>query len=242
MDSGNESVGLKTNNQTNKLVQEAKDRLRSAQVDYDFYSTPFDFSSVDSHSANHFFGNSKWKQSCKDAFGLETFDKHSDKYGNKPVDFKIASFVTNQVNYFRPEEKISITDKNGTYTSSGKVLTTDPKHVTVMLPFLGTSSGKITNVSRMMGAQKAVEKYSQIIKDIEPTPEVKLPVSEQKVEETKQPISKEFAQLVTDGNAATAQKINDDSSKLNTALKVFAFVAIIVIVLAFISYSSKKKK
>jgi hypothetical protein len=233
----NEEVGLKTN-QTNKLVHEANNRLRSAQVDYDFYSTSFAYFSVEEQSANNHFGAGKWKQNCKASFGESTFDEKADKYGNKPIDFKIAAFVTDQVKYFNASEQISITDKNGIYTGSGKVLATDKTHVIVMMPFYGTSTGKITNVSRMMGAQKAVEKYSQIISDIEPSKEK---AQEQKKEELNKTIAK-FSQAVANENTATQQAVISTSQKYSGILKLAGIAVAIIIVLAIINHYSKKEK
>ena len=233
----NESVGLKTNNQTNKIIQEAKDRLRSTQVDYDFYSTSFNYSAVEPESANHFFGNGKWKQSCKDILGAEVFDKHADKYGNKPVDFQMAAFVTEQARYFSQEEKITISDNNGIYTSSGKVLTTDKNRVIVMLPFTGTSTGKITNVSRTLGAKKALDRYSQVIRDIEPTIEKDIhEIAPEQKEEVKQ--VEQAVEIVKTNNKAVVE--NND--KTNTTLKVIALIIGIIIILAFINYQIKIKK
>ncbi len=224
----NTDVGLKTN-PTDKLAQEAKDRLKSAQVDYDFYSTPFIYSSVEPESANHLFGNGKWKQECKSAFGDETFDKHSEKYGNKPVDFKIASFITKQAKYFQPEEKIKIVDNNGIYDSTGKVLACDKNKLIIMLPFNGTSTGKIINLSRMEGAKKAVEKHSKLVNELDPVSEV----------ETKKEVVSMENPVDHIEKSENKPEENDNSGMW---MKLLLLALLIGAVIAFIKYSSSKKQ
>lgn len=164
----NEQLGIKT--ETDKIKKEATQRYNSARLDYDFFSNSFNFLSVQPCSSNHLYGNGKWKKTVVSAIGQDTFSQFCDKYGNKPIDFKIPGFETQYASYFQPGESITIKDNYGLYSNTYKVAAIiDKKYVVVLMPFKGNATGKIINQSRMDGAKKAMDRFSQIIADFEPT-------------------------------------------------------------------------
>lgn len=152
---------------TAKTILDTENKVNSAQVELDFYSTPFPYKSVEPKSANHLFGNGKWKKTCLDAFGRDVFDKYADRYEGRTIDFQLVSLVTDQANYFQPNEKIKVT---GDYNFEGKVLVVENKrNVIIMAPFTENGHGKIINVTRKEGAQKAFDRFSQMLSDLKPT-------------------------------------------------------------------------
>lgn len=162
----NENIGL-----TNKMNQQLADRLRSAQVEFDFYSNGFPITGVEKKSANHLFGNGKWKKTVKEAFGEDVFRKYADKYGEKPIDFQLTALRTGYSNYFLPNERIKISAGNS--NKEAKVLEVhDKEYIIIMEPFIeGTqwNSGKIINVSRATGAKSALDRYTLMQSDSKPT-------------------------------------------------------------------------
>lgn len=154
---------------TEKNIQEIKSRLNSVQVDYDFYSTGFPFYAAEAKSANHVFGNGKWKKTCIDAFGEDFFKTNCDKYGNKPIDLKITKFKTQYAKYFRPNEIVTIND--GVIAGEKRVLEIDGDGIVLMIPFSGDANGTLKNQSQIKGTKKAIDKYNQMLKDMQPTNE-----------------------------------------------------------------------
>lgn len=161
------NIGL---NGTNKVINDIERRAAGIQVEYDYYSTGFEFTSAEPHSANHIFGNGKWKKQCVDAFGETYFQNHCDKYGNKPIDFKIVCLNTAQAPYFAHNETIQVNDKNNLYSGTHKVLALKSDGVCIMVPFKGNSNGTIVNQSRKQGAEKALKKNMEMLKDLKPNP------------------------------------------------------------------------
>lgn len=162
----NENIGL-----TNKLNKQIDERLKSAQVDYDFYSTGFPITGVEKASANHLFGNGKWKKAVKDALGDDVFNQYADKYGNRPVDFQLTALRTKFSSYFLPNEKIMI-KANGINTV-GKVLAIqDKQYIVLMAPYekgATYNSGLVINDSRLTGAKNAIDRFTQAITDSKPS-------------------------------------------------------------------------
>lgn len=179
----NDNSGL-SGSQSEKLVADLQQKIRLTKIDHDFYSNGFQFSGVEKQSANHFFGNGKWKNAVRDAFGEETFKQKATYYGNRPTDFYIASIKTDYASYFNPSESIVIKDKTGTYSGNMKVLfvPTDKKSIVVMLPFVegsNSNTGVIYNASRTVGAEKALRRFEQALNDIAPASKI---VSEPAIE------------------------------------------------------------
>lgn len=255
----NEQFGLKTDPQAAKLIKDAQNKANSAKIEVDFYSTPFEFTSVDPKSANHLFGNGKWKKQCVSAFGNDTFNELSEKYvsGNssRSVDFKIAAFNTKQASYFAPNEVVRITDDHGHYTCEAKVLQVENKtHVIVMVPYTCNSRGKILNVTRMSGAEKAFSRFSQMIEDMSPSPvKPEEPVREEVIltETTPDPDKKTVSEPVQ--QVAVEQKENrtepsasdeKDSVAKRKALLAgsLVFLLALAIVIAIVQHAKKNKK
>lgn len=165
----NQKIGINTG--TKVSSDEIKARIRTAQTDHDFYSTQLEYTSVEPHSANHLFGNGKWKKTVITAFGQNVFDEYSEKYGNRPIDFKIVKLNTPHAKFFAPGELIEIQDEKGAYSAQIKILTIDGCGLIVMIPFTCDSSGKLINLSRKNGAQKAMNKMNQLLSDMYPEAE-----------------------------------------------------------------------
>lgn len=155
-------------NNSQKNISDLERLIPSIQVDYDFYNTGFEFEAVEPKSANHLLGNGKWKKAVIQSVGEDVFMKSCDKYGNKPIDFKVACLKTPQAPYFAYNEVIIIKDKNNKYSGEYRVLAVEDGCVCVMLPFVGDSSGIIINKSRKAGAENALKKNIQMLNDLKP--------------------------------------------------------------------------
>lgn len=228
----NQKIGLKTCSEKN--IQELKRRINTARVDHDFYSTDFEFTSVEPQSANHLYGNGKWKKAMIDRFGKDLFDQHSEKYGNKAIDFKIVKLITPHSKYFSQNELIDIKDANGVYSGSIKVLSTDDCAVIVLMPFTCDSRGTIQNLSRKNGAQTALTKMNQLLSDMEPSAghNTEPIVSNEPAKEQSKPVQ----EVVIENEAPVMQPTKTNYKKaIITTLSILAVIAIVVIIVKQIS-------
>lgn len=226
----NQKIGINTG--TKVSSDEIKARIRTAQTDHDFYSTQLEYTSVEPHSANHLFGNGKWKKTVITAFGQNVFDEYSEKYGNKPIDFKITKLNTPHAKFFAPGELIQIKDEKGVYSAEIKILTIDGCSLIVMMPFTCDSQGKIINLSRQKGAQKAMNKMNQLLSDM-------YPEAEQNYEPVKQapePVDMELKAEPQTIESYVPQKKGNSTFK--TVATIIAIAAIIYVAYRLIKKSN----
>ena len=227
----NQKIGLNTGKKVSS--DEIKSRIRTAQTDYDFYSTPLEYTSVEPQSANHLFGNGKWKKTVITALGNDVFEQYAEKYGNKPVDFKITKLITPHSKFFAPGELIQIKDEKGTYSSEIKILAISGCEIMVMIPFTCDSSGKILNLSRKNGAQKAMNKMNQLLSDM-------YPEAEQNYEPVKQEPTNE---TIVDQELKAQPETIESYAPQKTGNKVFKTVLTVIAITAiiYVAYRIIKK-
>lgn len=224
----NTKIGINTSSE--KTIEELKRRINGARIDVDFYSTPKAFTSVEPYSANHYFGNGKWKKTIIDYFGEEVFQKYAEKYGNKPIDFKITKLITPFAKYFQQNELIKIIDKKNTYSGEVKVLAVEDCALIIMKPFTCDGLGDLINLNRKKGAENALAKMNQMLTDLQPTKAV-----ETKVEEKQKPME---AQAVVETNEVVEQP-----KKTYKTLKIVAglVITLLVIYAGYKIINSQKK-
>jgi len=159
---------------TDKELKEINDRIKSIKVEHDFYTTGFPVNSTEPKSANHLFGNGKWKKECINAFGEDYFSNNCEKYGNKPIDFKLLGINTGYSSYFAPGEKIRVAGE------VIRVMGIDGNTIIVMVPFNQKNIGLIHNQSRIDGAKKAMDRNLLMIQDEKQTSNFEQPQPEPK--------------------------------------------------------------
>jgi len=244
------------NTQTQKNIQDLERRVAGIQVDFDFYSTGFPYTAVEGKSANHLYGNGKWKKTIIDALGEDVFKQYCDKYtngnSNKAIDFKIACFKTKHAPYFKNNETISVKDNNNVYSGTFKVVESTEDGVCVLLPYKGTSTGSIINVSRKNGAEGSLKRHLQMLSDLKPTQNTAplgVGASQQPTTNTKQPEMKSnydtdaSTSMIEDFAAENKQSQSFWSNK-NKNLKTAAWIGGIILLLigAYIAYKKYKSK
>lgn len=230
----NSKIGISTTSE--KGIEELKRRINGARVDLDFYSTPIEFTSVEPQSANHLFGNGKWKKTIIDHFGEETFQKYSEKYGNKPIDFKITKLITPFAKYFQQNEIVQIKDSKGTYSGEIKVLAIGDCSLIVMMPFTCDSTGQLINLNRKKGAENALKRMNQMLADMQPTKTV-----ESKAVETTKSESEKPAETTVELTETVAPAV--ETKKSNTTLKIVIgiLITLAIIYAGYKIINSQKK-
>lgn len=142
-----------------KEINDIKREMRAKQVDFDFFKAGTPVAEVREASANHIFGSGGWKKAVRDKLGDEALAKGAEKYGNKPIDFKLAAFyVGPEVKHYFVNDTIRIATDSGRYRGDYPVIAKGEDHVVVMSPFQGNEMGNIYNLSKMNGAKKKMEK------------------------------------------------------------------------------------
>lgn len=151
----NANIGIVTP-EIQKEIIDLNAELKSKQVDIDFFGTGIPYLQVQERSANHLLGNSAWKKVCKEKFGEEMFNQYVEKYDNKSIDLKLCGLVLDPVysKHFNKGDKISITSQSGKNAGKFPVMDRAENVITVMLPFTGTDTGSIINLSKLKGATK----------------------------------------------------------------------------------------
>jgi len=217
----NTKIGINTSSE--KTIEELKKRMNGARVDVDFYSTPKPFTSVEPHSANHLFGNGKWKKTIIDHFGEDVFQKYSEKYGNKPIDFKITKLITPFAKYFQQNELIKIIDKKNTYSGEVKVLAVEDCALIIMKPFTCDGLGDLINLNRKKGAENALAKMNQMLEDMQPS----------KIVETKKEVSTEQKPTTEEKPLESTSQIEklEEPKKTYKALKIVIGLLITALVI-----------
>ena len=224
----NSKIGINTTSEKN--IEELKRRINSTRVDVDFFSTPMAFTSVEPQSANHLFGNGKWKKTIVDYFGEDTFQKYAERYGNKPIDFKITKLITPHAKHFHKNEMIAIKDKKGTYSGETKILDIGNCAIIVMIPFTCDASGEIINLNRKKGSENALLRLNQMLDDMQPS-KITAAIPESKKETTTEQTT-----------VSTAIEPIIESPKANyKPLKVLG-ITLIVIALLAITYKIIKNQ
>lgn len=165
----NESVGLVTA-EAKKEKQELEKKLSNKRIDFDFYSQGMPFIGVQPHSANHLFGNASWKKAIREKLGEEKLKQFSEKYGNKPIDFKLAGFHIEPKNaaYFNKQESISIKVTTGDqkYNGTYPIIEKGKDYVLVMKEYLGDASGSVINESRAKGAERKIKELNSLLSNL----------------------------------------------------------------------------
>jgi hypothetical protein len=230
----NSKIGINTTSE--KSIEELKRRINGAQIDLDFYSTPIEFTSVEPQSANHLFGNGKWKKTIIDHFGEDTFQKYSEKYGNKPIDFKITKLITPFAKYFQQNELVQIKDNKGTYSGEIKVLAIGDCSLIIMKPFTCDSTGQLINLNRKKGAENALKRMNQMLTDSQPTKVAQSKAVETNVIESEKPAETTVSLTETVAPAAEAKKSN-------TTLKIIIglLITVAIIYAGYKIINSQKK-
>lgn len=142
----------------------AHQKLHMANVNHTYFATGFKYTSAEEASANLAFGHTQWKKKCRDTFGDEIFNQKKIRYGGgHNGDFKLTKFFVPNLKDFHVGEKIEIEDNNNIYSGDHKVVAKDETGIIIMIPFAGTSSGTIYNISRRDGCKKAIDKYSNFL-------------------------------------------------------------------------------
>jgi hypothetical protein len=244
------------NTETQKNISDLERRVAGIQVDYDFYSTGFPYTSVEAKSANHIYGNGKWKKTIIDALGEEVFKQHCDKYTNgnstKAIDFKIACFKTKHAPYFKMNETINVKDNNNLYSGTFKVVESNDEGVSVLMPYKGTSTGKLINVSRKNGAEGSLKRHIQMLTDIKPTQNTaplgvgannEQPTTKQEMKSNYD--TRENTSMIEEFAAENKQNASfwDDKDKKKKVLKTVAWVGgiLLALITAYIMYKKYNK-
>jgi len=170
-----------------------------------------------------------------DHFGEDTFQKYSEKYGNKPIDFKITKLITPFAKYFQQNELVQIKDNKGTYSGEVKVLAIGDCSLIIMKPFTCDSTGQLINLNRKKGAENALKKMNQMLADLQPTM-----VAESKAVETNKVESEKPAEA-TASLPETATTV--ETKKSNTTLKIVIglLITVAIIYAGYKIINSQKK-
>lgn len=223
---------------TNKTIAEIEHRIETLKVENDFYSNGVTFSSVEAYSANHLFGNGKWKKTCMDAFGEDVFFNNCDKYGNKPIDFKITLLKTQYAKYFSPGQAIEVKDNDGAYTGKYKCMGVVDGGIAIMaLPKVSTS-GFIVNVSQKRGTENALKKHYQMLEDLKPS------VKKSEFEDEPKGAIDNMIPFISD-EMRDKWKQEAQKEKRNKNIKTIAIIGgilvLIIMAYAFYKYKTKNK-
>lgn len=142
-----------------KEINQLKREMHVKKTDFDFFKAGTPVAEVREASANHIFGSGGWKKAVRENFGEEALANGAEKYGNKPIDFKLAAFyVGPEVKHYYVNDTVRIATDSGRYKGDYAVLSKGDDHVVVMAPFQGNEIGNIYNLSKMNGAKKKIEK------------------------------------------------------------------------------------
>lgn len=232
----------------NKDIQDIERKLNSLQVDYDFYNNGVMFVEAEPKSANHLFGNGKWKKTIIDNLGEDVFKENCEKYVNgnstKAIDFKITCLkVGKYAKYFQPGQTIEVLDETGWYTKKYKCAGVQVDGIYIMAPFKGNATGKVINISQKNGYMNSIKKYQQMIQDLAPNLRTinnttKNQIREQETESTS------IIQESMDENKKNENFWATNKDKNKKAIKTAATVAgiILLLIAAYFIYNKYKSK
>lgn len=164
----NEEIGIKTP-ATEKKRMDTENELRAKQVDVDFFSSAISFTGVEPISANNLLGAGTWKKYVKETFGEQAMQQ-AEKYGNKPIDFKLAGIKVPAEfsRFFSVNDQVQIESAKPAYNAGRKVLAKQGNTLVLPLPFYGDASGKIYNMSRLNGAKKKRDECKSRLSHLSP--------------------------------------------------------------------------
>lgn len=152
----NAHLGIKTNN-----AEAEKIKYHTHKADYDFYAQGIPFSGIQEQSAKNLLGG-QWKKIMIAAIGEKKFNEKAERYGNRPIDIKIAAVHTDKSKWFNPGETVQIEAARGNKNYDGmmKVVYKGPSFVALAKEYEGDAAGIIYNMSRLNGAKKSLDKFS----------------------------------------------------------------------------------
>lgn len=228
----------------NKDIQDIERKLNSLQVDYDFYKNGVVFVEAEPKSANHLFGNGKWKKTIIDNLGEDVFRENCEKYTNgnstRAIDFKITCLkVGKYAKFFQPGQTIEVVDETGWYAKKYKCAGVDVDGIFIMAPFKGNATGVVINESQKKGYANSIKKHIEILNNLNPMSTTNTTETAESPTESTSMIQDTIAEDKKNANFWATNK-----QKNKKAIKIAATVAgmLLLLVIAYFMYNKYKSK